>query len=146
MNTPTRTASLDGGLFTVSLTAQCPGVVEVAGTGVALLTVVLRRVRLARLVHDACGAWVVTEAVAVAASAGAPSPETATIVARTLAVHAGTSKRSQRLERTRWSSGAATRRVSARAARVVPRRIIVVSPPLRQRVDAAPPRTIADFN
>jgi len=41
MNTPTRTASSDGGLFTVSWTAQYAGTVEVAATAVALFTTVL---------------------------------------------------------------------------------------------------------
>jgi len=49
MNTPTRIASLDGGSFTVSWTAQYAGRVEVAATAVALFTVVLGSCNVERL-------------------------------------------------------------------------------------------------
>jgi hypothetical protein len=55
MNTPTCTASFDGGLFTVTWTAQYAGTVEVAPTVVALFTVVLGSRRVDRLSQvDAC--------------------------------------------------------------------------------------------
>jgi hypothetical protein len=55
MNTPTCTASVDGGLLTVSWTAQYAGTVVVAATATALFTVVLGSRSAERLLQARAG-------------------------------------------------------------------------------------------